>query len=166
MFLWNCKQYWQSSSKYNGPISKTNIRVPSISSSPTHKQKQWWKLWKSPTSRVENRWTYTFLMPRIQHTTKKKTWWKLCKSLSARAQKRLTHQGSVQFGEPIHIHLNYASYPEESLKYLVEAMKIPSSTVGKRWPQQEVVQFREPTSLYLPYASNPVYNKKNLMEAL
>src|ERR1700743_549500 len=38
------------------------------------------------------------------------------KSLSSRAEKRWTHQGNVQFKERTHIHIYYASYPEESSK--------------------------------------------------
>ena len=48
------------------------------------------------------------------------------KSLSSRARKRWTHQRSVQFQEPTHIHLNYASYPEESSKNLMKAGKFPN----------------------------------------
>ena len=47
------------------------------------------------------------------------------KSISSRAQKRQTHQGSFQFQEPTHIHLNYALYPVESSRNSTKVSKFP-----------------------------------------
>ena len=75
-------------------------------------------------SNFENQLANTFLMPQIQDRSKKNLMEAL-KSLSSRAQNWWTHQGNVQFHEPTYIHLNYASYPEESSKHLMKVGKFP-----------------------------------------
>src|ERR1700761_6436028 len=69
----------------------------------------------------------SILIPLIYDRTKKNLM-EAPKFLSSRARKRWIQQGSVQFQEPTHIHLNYASYPEESLK---NPMKISRKKIFK-----------------------------------
>ena len=71
----------------------------------------------------------TFLIPLIQDRTKK-ILMEALKSLSSRARKSWPHQ--VQFQEPTHIYLNYASNPGQNSKNLMEAMKYLSSRHRKR----------------------------------
>src|SRR6202012_2606926 len=76
------------------------------------------------SSHLKNSPIKSILIPLIHDRTKKNLM-EAPKSLSSRARKRWTHQGSVQFQEPTHIHLNYASYPEESLKNPMKISKFP-----------------------------------------